>query len=186
MLKQSGFGNLVRAQCHPLPGAVFPVCLPPAGNTSRPMPGSLGQMGFQVTHWQGYHPGWLCVSPRSQRWPEVFVTPQDWLCRGMELCHRGDMKQPVCFCHTFTVSGVTGSAESNPGHSRNHLPPEPPGSRDVTTSPSHFGAITYSSAKLSFHLLDLPTQNSSCSWPGHAQTHPVEELKLLTPNLSRE
>lgn len=98
------------------------------------------RVGCHPHRWDVTHSGGMSPTPvgchvtlRSQRWPEGFVTPQDWL------CHRGDMKQPVCSCHTFRVSGVTGSAESNAGQSRNRPRSEPAGSSDVTTALSHRG-----------------------------------------------
>lgn len=173
MLKQSGFGNLAHAHHHPLPGAASQFSYT-SWEYQQTHSISLGQTGFQV----GMSARLFLPVPKGGQ--KGLSPAQDWL------CHREDMKQPVCSCHTFTVSGVTGSAESNLGHSRNRAPSEAPDSRDVTTSLSHFGAITCSDAKLCFHPLALPTQNSSCSWPGHAQTRPVEELTLLTPNLCRE
>lgn len=128
--KQSGFGTLGRAQHH-LSQVLFSQFSHPSWEPQQTHSIPQGRMGFQVTHWWRCHPGWLCVSPVPKGGQQGLSQPRTG-------CASGDMRQPVCSCHTsgFRVSPAVLSQTRG-----TQEPPVLGGSRDVTTGLAHCGAI---------------------------------------------
>lgn len=138
-----------------LPGSLFPVFSPQLGAPADPQH-CTGPDGIPGDAPVAMSPGLAVRVPRSQRWPAGFVTAQD------RLCQRGHEAACLFLSH-LRVSGVTGSAESNPGHTGTACAGR--------QQRCHHRAGTLRDNQSSPSPLALPTHNSSCSWPGQAWAH---------------